>query len=625
MGSDASCIISGENQFPDETPLLNSPLMNKYDSNRLMSRFPDLPNVGTIEDLYLYTKSIAPDDDFYGYRDFRNGKWQNSFTFISRNQFSEMRNSVGSYIVSLGIKNDEHIGILSFSRLEWVVAQYACYAYGLIPVPIYDTYGWAAMNYIIKHANLRVSFVISTKVNELIHNLDDDSPLSDIIIIDVEDSPYDYDHIPKTSIKLHNYSEILKYDNIYPHHPPQPSTPAFIMYTSGTTGNPKGCIVTHANFISTAASIYTYAYPFSRDDKMLSYLPLAHVYEGVQHVVAMKVIGRVAFYSGNIKRLMEELNLFKPTIICGVTRVFERIYTAMNEKLQTKSFAARAAVHSIFGVKSFLLKNFRVKSFPGVDFLLKPFRDALGGNVRLFVSGGSALPPKVQQFIRIATNASFLQGYGLTESTSSCCVQRSTDVLNGNCGALLPWCEAKMRTVDHYNSTDMCGELLVRGPSIFAGYYKDDESTKNAFTPDGFFKTGDIFQLNKTGQLEMIGRCKEHIKLSQGEYVSLQKLYDIYSTTEKVKQIYIHAGMHSRFLTAIVVTEPGVDKNTILRNLDNKANDNNLLGFEKIKNVFITNNEFTTDNGMMTPSLKLSGHAIRQFYQNEIQVMESSI
>ena len=191
MGSDASCILSNEISSPDETPLLYSPLKNKYCQSHLMDRFPDLPDCGTIEDLFQYTKNIAGNDDFYGYRNFESGQWQNSFSFVSRNKFSVMRNSVGCFIRSLNEQPNSHIGILSFSRLEWVIIQYACYGYGFVPVPIYDTFSWPRINYIIKHAELRVSFVISTKVNQLLENLDSDSPLTHIIVIDVEDDPYD--------------------------------------------------------------------------------------------------------------------------------------------------------------------------------------------------------------------------------------------------------------------------------------------------------------------------------------------------------------------------------------------------------------------------------------------------
>ena len=626
MGADTSCIVSQEPHNPDETPLLNSPLMDKYAANKLMSRFPDAPNVETIEDLFQHTKSIAPDADFYGKRDYSNGQWQNSFSFISREQFSNIRNSVGSYLCSLGLNNNEKIGIMSFSRIEWVVAQYACYGFGFIPVPIYDTFGWKSVNYIIKHAELHVSFVISTKVDALLQNLDEDSCLQHIIVIDAEDAPYNFMMVPKTNIKLHKYQDAECYPSLAQMKLPRPSTPAFIMYTSGTTGDPKGCVITHANFISTAASIYCYAYPFNRDDRMLSYLPLAHVYENVQHVVSVKVIGKVAFYSGSISRLVEEIKLFKPTIICGVSRVFERIHQGIIQKINEQNLFIRSLFYSAFYTKSFLLNTFRIRNVPLLDKVFDSVCEALGGNVKLFVSGGSALPQEIQSFLRIACRASFIQGYGLTESTSSCCVQRSSDILNSNCGALLPWCEAKFRSVDHYLAKDMTGELLIRGASIFSGYYKDEKATSDVFTEDGFFKTGDIFTLTKTGQLSMIGRCKDNIKLSQGEYISLQKLYDIYNKASGIKQIYIHAGMESRFLVAIVVPEfNGASDATILSNLDNIANQYNLLGYEKIKAVYVTNEEFTNENGMLTPSLKLSSYNIQKYYATEIRNLENSL
>ena len=626
MGSDASCVIhSPDDHLPDETPVISSPMMMRFSSERLLSRFPDAPDVSTLEELFQHTKQIAPDDDFYGTRDYVDGAWQPHWSFISRATFDARRRAVGSFLISLGVKHDAHIGILSYSRIEWVIVQYACYGFGFIPVPVYDTFGWENINYIIKHAGLNVCFVVSTKVNELIEKIDADTCLTDVIVIDTEEKPYDYENVPQTFLRLHKYSDAAVHPTQYPLRPPKPSTPAFIMYTSGTTSHPKGCLMTHANFISTAASIYSYAYPFSRDDSMLVYLPLAHVYESVQHAVAMKVIGRLGFYSGSIPRLVEELKLFRPSIICGVSRVFERVKDGIEAKVKEKSKLVQAIFYAAFHTKSFLNKKFRITRVPGLDRVFDSVTEALGGRVKLFVSGGSALPPDVQRFLRIACRASFVQGYGLTESCSSCCVQTSTDVLDGNCGALLPWAEAKFRSVDGYNAKDMCGELMVRGPSIFAGYYRDEEATKQVLDESGFYKTGDIFTLNATGQLQMIGRCKELIKLSQGEYVSLQKLQVIYGSADYVKQIYIHASLTSRFLVAVVVVDKEnvrVSKATLLNALEQKAAEHNLNGYERIKDIVVTTEEFTPDNGMMTPSLKLCGHSISKRYQRELDALE---
>lgn len=626
MGQDASCIMSNEPPLPDETPVYNSPMMMKYSSERLMLRFPDMPDVGTIEDLFTRTKSIAPDNDFYGYRPYENGIWQNRFDYISRATFSNFRDAIGSYLVSQNIQSGGHIGILSNSRIEWVLAQFACYGYGFIPVPIYDTFGWPNINYIIKHSELEYVFCISTKVVDLITNLDSDSCLKQIIVIDSEENPLDYQLIPQCNIHLISFKEVQAFPQRYPIRPPQPQTPAFIMYTSGTTGHPKGCIMTHANFISTAASIYMYAYPFDSNDSMLSYLPLSHVYESVQHIVAMKVIGaRVAFYSGSIARLVEEIQLLRPTIICGVARVFERIKDGICDKIAKQSLPIRMIFNAAYKTKSFLSSNFRIRHVPIIDSIFNAVCNGLGGRVKLFVSGGSALDPRIQDFLRIACRASFLQGYGLTESCSSCCVQTSTDVKNGNCGAFLPWAEGKLRSVPElgYFARNNQGEMLLRGPSIFQGYYKDQESTEKAFDPNGWFITGDIFEITPTRQLKVIARCKEVVKLAQGEYISLQKLYPIYESAGHVKQIYIHAGMTARFLTAIVIPDvENITEREMLNSLNSKADEHNLLGFERIGAVYLSNVEFTTDNGLMTPSLKLCTYKIQEYFKKQLAQME---
>lgn len=173
---------------------------------------------------------------------------------------------------------------------------------------------------------------------------------------------------------------------------------------------------------------------------MLSYLPHAHVYESVQHAVALKVIGRVAFCSGKISRLTEEIQLFKPTIICSVTRVFERICNGIQKKLSEQPFFVRALFSSAYNTKYFLTHYLRIRHVPVFDRIFDSICEALGGCVRLFVCGGAALPEEIQPFLRVCCRASFLQGYGLTEITSSVCAHD------------------------------------------FGGFYKDEEATKTVFT-----------------------------------------------------------------------------------------------------------------------------------------------
>jgi long-chain acyl-CoA synthetase len=561
---------------------------------------------------------MAPDDNFYATRDFADGVWLPHWTFISRTTFCNRRNAVGSFLHSIGADTGSPIGILSYSRLEWVIIQYACYGYSYIPVPIYDTFGWPNVNYILAHTSLHICFVISTKVNELLNSLDQTTSLTDVIVIDVEEHPYDFETAPSTNIHLHKFADSQNFSPILPLKPPDPQFPAFIMYTSGSTNAPKGCVISHANVIASAAGIASYLFPFSPEDSMLSYLPLAHVMENVFHVAAVKIYGKIGFYSGSIPRLVEEFALFKPTIVVGVTRVFQRIQDGILGRLAQRSIFTRGFFWAGYYAKAFLVKHCRILKVPILDRLFGEISGGLGGKVHCYAAGGSYIPPDVQMFMTATTSAAFMQGYGLTETCSCCLAQRVGDLNMGNCGHPSPNAEVKLRSCDGYDVAQNCGELLVRGPSNFSGYFRNEEETSKILDVNGWLQTGDIFRLTPAGQLAMIGRRKELVKLAQGEYVSLDRLTRVYSTAESVRQIYLHAALEARFLVAVVVVDEGVSEGDVQRALDERAAAERLNGFERIGRVVVTTEEFTTVNGLMTPSLKLSGFAIERRYAKEI-------
>ncbi|EAY12007.1 AMP-binding enzyme family protein [Trichomonas vaginalis G3] len=628
MGADASLVYDEADNLPEESKIMRSPTLNKFSKDRFQSRFPDAPQVGTLYDLLEYTKSIAPDLPFYGHRVYANGAWQNEFKSLNRVEFCGIRDAIGSYLIKNCPGINRNIGILSYNRMEWVEVQHACYAYGYIPVPIYDTFGWQNMLYIINFAHLTHVFIISTKVEQLLQNITDDCVLTDLIVIDAEDKPFDFSKYENHRINFHKFSECVEFPDRYPCRPPQPDTPAFIMFTSGTTGNPKGCVVTHENMISAAATAGYWVYNFSQNDSMLSYLPLAHIFEACMHAVGMKVLGYMGFYSGSLSRITEEFQIFKPTAIIGVTRVFERIQEGILSKVHAKGKFAEFVFKKAMSLKMFSINHLRCKHIPLIDSIFNPIKEATGGRVKFIVGGGSAMGGELQNFIRIALGCDVIQGYGLTETTGPCIAQTYTDYLTGNVGVPCACAECKLRSVSdmRYLVENGEGELLVRGPGVIKSYYNNEEETKSNFEDD-WFKTGDIFKVTKTGQLSVIGRRKEIIKLSQGEYVSIQKLTSIYSTVPGVVQIYIHGGLTSRYLTAVVVTDIKctTTEKEFVDLFNQKAIEYKLNGFEKIKGVYITHEEFSTSNGLLTPSMKLRRKCIEDRYIHELEKVESSI
>lgn len=589
-------------------------------------KFPQFPHANTMYDLFECSLEIYPDDPYYGRRVFQNGQWTSEYEWFSRTQFKEMRDSIGSFLIGKGAKPNQCIGILSYNKLEWVLVQHACYAYGFIPVPIYDTFGHENMAYIINHAELKYIFAISTKLNDLLSL--NCKIINHIIVIEAEgtsEEDIQINSAQSETLKVHKWREVLETTERFEARPPSSDTPAFIMYTSGTTGYPKGCIVTHENFIASASSYVSFVTNFVSSDSYLSYLPLAHVYECVIHFVATITNIKIGFYSGSISRLIEEIRIFKPTIFCGVPRVFERIMIEMKKAISKKPKYIQNIFNTAFSFKSFMNDSFRLRNLPGIDQIFSNFSQALGGNLRLIISGGAALSKDVQQFLKICCNVAFIQGYGLTETAAGALIQCETDNINGSLGVPVYASHIKLRDVPDmgYYAKNKQGELLIKGATVFKGYYKNEEKTQEVFE-DGWFKTGDIFQVNPDGRFEIIGRVKELVKLPQGEYISLAKLTMGYSTVKYVSQIYVHAGLSSKHLVGIVVLDQNqagfenVTEQEIISLLDERANQLKFQGFEKIKAVHLTREPFTTDNGLLTPSMKQVNHKIEKKYENEI-------
>jgi long-chain acyl-CoA synthetase len=254
---------------------------------------------------------------------------------------------------------------------------------------------------------------------------------------------------------------------------------------------------------------------------------------------------------------------------------------------------------------------------------------AFGGRLRCIALGGSPFPAPSQRWLGLVLGAPFGIGYGLTETALAGTIQNlDNDTQTGSCGVVLGCNEAKLKSVPElgYDVADRVGELYFRGESVFHGYYKNEEESRKVLK-DGWFKTGDIATLSPTGQLSLVGRNKDIVKLLQGEYVALPKLTDIYQTATFVNQVYVHAGVCSRFLSAIVVLKldtHGLTEADVIREFDRIADANSLNGYEKIKMAYLTKDEFSLENGCLTPSLKPARHKIEQLYGEILRQLEKT-
>eukprot|EP00817_Percolomonadidae_sp_ATCC50343_P001337 CAMPEP_0117418488 /NCGR_PEP_ID=MMETSP0758-20121206/250_1 /TAXON_ID=63605 /ORGANISM="Percolomonas cosmopolitus, Strain AE-1 (ATCC 50343)" /LENGTH=501 /DNA_ID=CAMNT_0005199003 /DNA_START=344 /DNA_END=1849 /DNA_ORIENTATION=+ len=439
----------------------------------------------------------------------------------------------------------------------------------------------------------------------------------------------------------------------------KPEDLAVIMYTSGSTGMPKGVMVAHINLISSANAVVS-VLKLCSEDTMIGYLPLAHIFELAAENAQLSVGGRVGYgnprtltdkgvgpVDGSAKRV-GDIQAIKPTIMAGVPRVYDTIRKGAMEMVNKGSWLKQWLFGYAYSSKAAAVKV--QQDTPFWNWLVfSKIRDLFGGNLRLVVSGGAPLGADTHEFLKVALGCDILQGYGLTETCSGGTVQAPGIFRTGNIGHIVPSCEAKLVDVKDmgYTSKDKpCprGELWLRGNNITQGYYKNPEKTAEAFDKEGWFHTGDVARLNPDGTLSIIDRKKNLVKLAHGEYVALENLEMIYGTSPFVapNSLCVYADSFKNNIVGLMIPQasylegwakenglgdlsldklvkhPKV-KAAILADLDRIATEKKKKRFERIPNIGIFADEWTPENGLLTASMKLQRTNIAKRYEKEIE------
>ncbi|CAM4618222.1 unnamed protein product [Leuciscus chuanchicus] len=597
-----------------------------------------------------------------GLRESKNGpclgsrKPKQPYEWLSYSEVIERAENLGSAFLHKGhSKNgDPYIGIFSQNRPEWTISELACYTYSLISVPLYDTLGTDAISYVLDKTCISTVVCDVPEKARLLLDCVSGKQHSLKTLILIQD--FEADLVSRGQqcgidiISLRDAENIGKTHRQHPA-PPQPDDLAIICFTSGTTGNPKGAMLTHKNIVSNTAAflrVTQLACPISPQDVHISYLPLAHMFERVVQAMILVHGARIGYFQGDIRFLMDDLTTLKPTVFPVVprllNRMFDRIYGQANSSLKRRvlEFAFRRK-------QSEMLSGIMRRDSIWDKIIFKKVQASVGGRVRMMVTGAAPVSAPVLTFLRAALGCQFYEGYGQTECTAGSTVTLPGDWIAGHVGAPLPCNDIKLVDVAemNYYAANGEGEVCVRGPNVFKGYLKDPEKTKEALDEGGWVHTGDIGRWLPNGTLKLVDRKKHIFKLAQGEYIAPEKIENIYIRSEAVSQAFVHGDSLQACLVAIIVPDPdylpgwakkrGIEgsyeelcrnkevKKAILEDIVKLGKESGLMSFEQVKDIALHTEMFSIQNGLLTPTLKAKRADLREHFRTQIDQLYSNI
>ena len=533
---------------------------------------------------------------------------------------------------------------------EFQIGQTACFYQSAVLVPLYDTLGPEAITHILNQAELGVVIAGSDKVAKLIEQSKTSKHLKTIIKIGTV-SEEETAAASEVGVKLLSFCEVEKAGAENPVKPviPTPKDMAVVCYTSGTTGNPKGVLLTHGNMIadvSGAAVTLAEGAVFDTHSAHLSYLPLAHMFEQLVEIFISWYGGRIGFFRGDPKLLIEDIQALKPTFLPVVPRVLNRLHGKVMEGVSQANFLKRFLFNTGLSSKLAGLKRGEVRNDTLWDSLVfSKFRALLGGRVELVVTGAAPCSAEVLSFMRAALGCGVFQGYGQSEDTAAATVSLIGDQEPGHVGPPLACSRIKLESIPEMNylHENNEGEVCIKGPHVFQGYLKDDEKTKDAIDADGWLHTGDVGRWNANGTLSIIDRKKHIFKLAQGEYVAPEKIEMIYQQSLFVGQVFVHGDSLETTLIAVVVPDDsvaarwatdhnedtslaalcgnGLFKDEILKDLNRIGKEKGLKGFEQARALYLHAEPFSVENNLLTPTMKKKRPQLRSAFASELAAL----
>lgn len=571
------------------------------------------------------------------YKDEKSGDWVG----VSWNEFGLQVRQISKALLKLGVGEKEMVAIFSQNMPEWVTADLAIMSIRGVTVPIYPTNSTSEAKYIIEDCNAQVVFVgEQEQYDRAMELIKDVTHVKMVVVFDKNTTLVDYDRsmywdefliMGKNSGLGKEFEERFQRGEL--------DDLATLIYTSGTTGEPKGVMIDHNNISSVLVS-HDKELNVSQDDVSLSFLPLSHVYERGWCFFCFHR-GIEIYFNRDPKKIGEVMKEVKPTVMCTVPRIYEKIYAAIQEKSKEASPFKQKLINWALKVgqkynndyKRFEKKipvKLTVKHAFADKMVLSKFRDIFGGRINFMPCGGAPLSPEIIEYFH-SFGINVKMGYGLTETMATVCLYGDKHIDFRTTGHTIIGTQIKIGENN---------EIMVKGPGIMRGYYKKPEATAEVIK-NGWFCTGDAGKIDKNGNLIITDRIKDLMKTSGGKYIAPQKLESVLVNDQYIEQVAV-IGDCRKYVTALAVPALGplqqyanqhkivfnsieelLGNSQIIEFFEKRFEDlqKEFSRFEKIKKFTLLPKEFSIEAGEITSTLKLKRKVIQEKYKHLIEKM----
>ncbi|XP_059142730.1 long-chain-fatty-acid--CoA ligase 5-like [Physella acuta] len=572
------------------------------------------------------------------------------YEWITYQQFIDQVHQFGSAVVAQGYPptNESFVGIYCSNRPEWVISDYGSQAFSMYTVPLYDTLALDTCLYVLNQCGMKLVVVDEAKRLNNLLQLKPQVPTLKVIVVIEPITEEQKTTAAQLGVKLIQFYEFLEIGkrNLQSPVPGKPSDIVTILYTSGTTGNPKGVELSQNSFMSMADSVLVAIgdkHTFNKNDVHLSYLPLAHNFDRTIVLAFLCCGARIGFYSRNPALILDDMAALRPTLFPSVPRLFNRIYDGVMSEIKSSSIKStlfRWAIES--KTKEINKRIIRRDSFWD-KLIFRKIQNKLGGRIRLIITGSAPLSPQVMQFLRCAFGCPVVEGYGQTEAGAGLAISIIGNPLNDSIGPPLPGVQIKLVDVPalDYYAKDNIGEVCAKGDLVFSGYYKQPDITAETLDKDGWLHTGDVGRWAPNGALVIVDRVKHIFKLSQGEYIAPEMIENVYKTSQFVCQCFVDGDCFKNFIMGIVVPDaefiskwapnngfPADIKlfcqskeahDLVLKDMLERGKASGLRGFEQVKDITLIPEMFTVESNLLTPTLKNKRPVLRKTFEAQMK------